>query len=1241
MNSQVTYHNVPTPPSNGALAAATPDGGFLYAGLRCINYIAAPPACGNEQVQVATMSTRINILALDVSPMWGAPSKQFAIVGDDLSVQVWDCLLGEAVTGHKAHQHQQEARDSRSVYHTASSVLMSYRANGSILSIDANDLVIYCAASNSYCRRPTFLSPRNHQLTQLRASPYNDNIFAVGTAMGNVLVCDLLKMGVVYKFTGHKSPICGLSWQEVNAPLEENLNELSSRAEQWRSRNGKEEKSKPKPPPLLKSRAAESDDLFDIYNFDHLEGEFGAPTAERRKSTEICGDFVGLEKPASTAALDYVEACENMKADLMAHKQDDSLEHVEVTLNDCEPTKPSGPLSDASTASNRQDISDSTEGSLEVIQYSSSSDDAVIVDGEAAKPKREVLHHIYHQAEVHASETETPQAKPEPPSNLQVTAAGSTETLSSSVTTRPDILLASIDGNEVMMIWNANTGAHSGRNYSKSKATGKLNNVFWLSGDTIVSLSRNQLFFWSLEFDRKMLRYKISKDRVHSCREQDIFTFACHPNKKEIWLCKNNRQIVTMKPQTGQVSATYGTVHLGVRAMAECPDDMNKIALGCSDRRIGIFDISKLSTSCLPIDSVFVNTNVYSLAWSPDCLQLAFGTFEGTVGILDVEMMKVKTVLRTPQKKEVYSLVWQDHYIYFIVNRQLGIFDLDKIKGDPYMLNHISRPSYLSVRGSFLFIGTDDGMLQLHERTSGAGQAWSPFIRQSALLSRYVCDIVWSPLDNNKFAVAGNDKFIYVMEFQPADRNWTTLHTFTANADKASVTSLRWSQSKVNILLSFHIEGKVCMWNTNEPEKPPLTITYHCPMWCGMFLPSNENIIMCSGKAISIELIDIKTALAENEKTICSKVDPLLKVKWASKSLNLPYAPVLTKNDKKRQRRNQRNRESRVEAEAPSKNVEKAKESEAPASENLTKDSLENETPVEEMLEALSLDKKQQLNTTKECLKCKELESNNPPESLLIHSRTCLYLAGKELNKSALEKLAIVLTEDAAKIDKSVLISKLFSTKVTAKKLISIELSNLKQSNTKDISPLSLVISTFKLREELEEHMANKTLTEWHLSVAPSVSFALWQDCCRVYAKQMEENGYIMHAATYLLSLGMQKEAIELFLANEYYKEALVHARICLPATDPIIKTIINRWLDQLEGTGNYAAAALICVLDNEMLRGYTFLRKFRNCTPEIADLMEQIKRIGQLGAVLDSCAPAQQPEQNGAAAACVIEETE
>ncbi|BFG06122.1 protein rigor mortis [Drosophila madeirensis] len=1254
MDSQLIYHNVPTPPAtNTPLAVAAPDGGFLYAGIRSINYISAEPANSSEKSQVKIMSTRFNIIALDVSPMWGKRSQPFAIVGDDLSVQVWDCIMGGAVTGHKAHQHQHEARNFRGNRSSEASVLMSYMSNGNILSIDASDLVIYCVASNTYCRRPTFIPSRIHHFVVLRCSPYNDNIFALGTTSGAVLVCDLLKMSILYKFNGHKHCINGLAWRQVSLPYEEehlNLDALSSQAEQWRSRKEEEvaeakvkveakveaaSKAKPKPPPLVKSKPAESDDPFDIYNFDHLECEFGAPVDTRRcQSSDDCADdFVGLEKPAGAVALDFVEACESIKADIMAHRSEatggeSGYQHVEVTLADCQPTKPTGPLSDASTLSNNQEAalpSDSTEGSLEVIQYSSSSDDAVIVDGDAAKPKREVLHHIYHRAEVHAPETPQIQMNPEPDAKIAlVEERSSTESIISiNSSIRPDILLVSIDTEEVLMIWNTNTGAHAGKNYSRSKSTDQVCSVLWLNDRTIVSLGRHQLSFWSLVYDRKVLRYKISKDNAHKCATKDILSVASNSSKQQLWVCKTNRTTELMDPLTGHTISNYSSLVFGVRAMVECPDDMNKIALGCSDRRVAFFDLSKLATNGAAINSLFVGSNVYSLAWSPDCLQLACGTFDGTVVILDVESMRVKRTIQGPQKKEVYSVVWQENYIYFVVNRKLCLFDVTKPNAGATALNLMERTCLVSVRGPFLFLGSDDGVLQLHERTPDGKPSWGPALRQSALLSRYITDVAWNPLERNVFAVVGHDKYVIIMEFLEAERNWKTLNTFTASDPRGSITSLKWSNCQKNLLLSFHIEGKVCVWDTLDAKKVPLTITYHCPMWCGMFLPSDENIVMCSGKAVSLELINIKVALAGDERNICSKVDGLLNVKWATKSLVHPYAPP-TNAEVKKIRHNERRKHRRGGARKGQEMVS-VQDNEA----------LNDGQKVEEMFGALSLDQKkpepsQSLN---ECRKCKENEAaSQPPESVATNTRTCLYLAHKDLNKNALGKLAIVLTEDAEKIDKSVLLSKLFGTKAMAKELIETELTNLKHSNSKDIAPLCLTISTFKLREELEEHIANKTLTEGHLAVAPSVSYVFWRECCEAYAKQMEEKGYIMHAATYRFSLGQHREAIDLLLAHEYFKEALVHARISLPATDPKIKIIINQWLERLERTGNFGAAALICVLDNEMMRGYTYLRKFHNCTPEIADLMAQIKRIGQLSDALDCCAPGEPPALNGEA---------
>lgn len=55
--------------------------------------------------------------------------------------------------------------------------------------------------------------------------------------------------------------------------------------------------------------------------------------------------------------------------------------------------------------------------------------------------------------------------------------------------------------------------------------------------------------------------------------------------------------------------------------------------------------------------------------------------------------------------------------------------------------------------------------------------------------------------------------------------------------------------------------------------------------------------------------------------------------------------------------------------------------------------------------------------------------------------------------------------------------------------LCSFAVTNLKHSNNKDIAPLCLAVSTFKLRDELQQHIESKTLNEWHISVAPSVSY--------------------------------------------------------------------------------------------------------------------------------------------------------
>jgi len=145
-----------------------------------------------------------------------------------------------------------------------------------------------------------------------------------------------------------------------------------------------------------------------------------------------------------------------------------------------------------------------------------------------------------------------------------------------------------------------------------------------------------------------------------------------------------------------------------------------------------------------------------------------------------------------------------------------------------------------------------------------------------------------------------------------------------------------------------------------------------------MFLPSNENIIMCCGKAVSLEQISIKEALSKGDKHISSKSDALLNVKWANKSLSQPIGGALTAAQKKRQRRDRR----KVEAQPPTAPLEQTKNT-------------EEQPPIEKMLDALTLDTKKA--TPVECSKCKELKPDNLGVSFNLSKDLKLSFADNDL----------------------------------------------------------------------------------------------------------------------------------------------------------------------------------------------------------------------------------------------------
>jgi len=72
-----------------------------------------------------------------------------------------------------------------------------------------------------------------------------------------------------------------------------------------------------------------------------------------------------------------------------------------------------------------------------------------------------------------------------------------------------------------------------------------------------------------------MRNNKVFKNYEYKSTQPEITTFAISSDSK-IWLSMKNRRIGSLNPQTGNLTALYGCLSFGIRAIAECPDDMNK-----------------------------------------------------------------------------------------------------------------------------------------------------------------------------------------------------------------------------------------------------------------------------------------------------------------------------------------------------------------------------------------------------------------------------------------------------------------------------------------------------------------------------------------------------------------------------------------------------------------------------------------------------------------------------------------
>lgn len=88
--------------------------------------------------------------------------------------------------------------------------------------------------------------------------------------------------------------------------------------------------------------------------------------------------------------------------------------------------------------------------------------------------------------------------------------------------------------------------------------------------------------------------------------------------------------------------------------------------------------------------------------------------------------------------------------------------------------------------------------------------------------------------------------------------------------------------------------------------------------------------------------------------------------------------------------------------------------------------------------------------------------------------------------------------------------------------------------------------------------------------------FSLWRKCCLAYGLQLIENDDPIQALPYLLAVNDIDTCIKKLCATKHYREAWVIAKLRKEKDDPVLETIMEKWIGYYDENGNFEIAATL-----------------------------------------------------------------
>lgn len=350
---------------------------------------------------------------------------------------------------------------------------------------------------------------------------------------------------------------------------------------------------------------------------------------------------------------------------------------------------------------------------------------------------------------------------------------------------------------------------------------------------------------------------------------------------------------------TSEIVANIATLPIGMLAIRECPHDPNRIAIAGNNKRINILDLATFRANNVQMQSLTskIQGKVLALAWHPaNESQIAFSTNEGRVGVFDIsKTTSPPEIMMNFCGKNVYNIS------FGIVNEKSTLFACNgnklmmfRSKNAKQSTDHAFKAfahdtSAVSANDKYVAVGLANGALKIFD--SQLSEIWS-----NKLAKKYISSLAWSTVNPLRLAVSSMEDKIHIIEIGCDDVAELIGH-------QSGVAWVKWSNQLATKLVSAGFDGAVRVWDTEKKE----CIAWHRyenRMFTAIFLPTDENFVLCSGKSETAHIFDVRQHLVDNvgEFKAKNKKKPSQgEIQWAE--LHQTDVPMMKEREKKRLRK--------------------------------------------------------------------------------------------------------------------------------------------------------------------------------------------------------------------------------------------------------------------------------------------------------------------------------------------------